>query len=42
MTPKEQEIRRLEELLASIRGNSPISRARRTAIQRQIWALTWE
>lgn len=33
------QIERLKERLATIRGTDPISKARRAAIQRQIWAL---
>lgn len=39
MDTREDEIRKLNEKLAAIKGNDAISRARRAAIQRQIWKL---
>ena len=35
----EEQIIRLKNKLAKIKGNDPVSRSRRAAIQRQIWEL---
>lgn len=37
-----EEIERLRAMLRKIRGNDPVSRSRRSAIQRQIWELLQE